>query len=204
MANWPCPSHSCRTRYARDAQVGALAPAVPLRRGDGPPPGLDPAHGLPEVPRGLRPCLPHPVRSPHRPPPCAPRCRRTAPYEQWRKEGLFQTPTPPVYPAVLKTRAEARLKIATWITDWYNPHRRHSACDWLSPIDYENRHTIREPQPQPACCPPCLVDRRVQLTVQRDAGQLIRCVAWRTRCRSRVRWGCRAAGPGGFGPARHT
>ncbi|MEU5307052.1 IS3 family transposase [Streptomyces noursei] len=36
------------------------------------------------------------------------------------------------------TRAEARIKIATWITDWYNPHRRHSACDWLSPIDYEN------------------------------------------------------------------
>ncbi|GGX57334.1 integrase core domain-containing protein [Streptomyces noursei] len=27
------------------------------------------------------------------------------------------------------TRAEARLKIATWITDWYNPHRRHSPCD---------------------------------------------------------------------------
>ncbi|MEU5306845.1 IS3 family transposase [Streptomyces noursei] len=37
-----------------------------------------------------------------------------------------------------RTRAEARIKIATWITDWYNPHRRHSACDWLSPINYEN------------------------------------------------------------------
>ncbi|QHC26410.1 IS3 family transposase [Streptomyces sp. GS7] len=49
-----------------------------------------------------------------------------------------------------KTRAEARIKIATWITDWYNPHRRHSACDWLSPIDYENRHTIRDQQSQAA------------------------------------------------------
>ncbi|WP_107502561.1 IS3 family transposase [Streptomyces noursei] len=48
------------------------------------------------------------------------------------------------------TRTEARIKIATWITDWYNPHRRHSACDWLSPIDYENRHTATEQQPQAA------------------------------------------------------
>ncbi|WP_411147026.1 IS3 family transposase [Streptomyces sp. x-80] len=46
-----------------------------------------------------------------------------------------------------RTRSEARIKIATWITDWYNPHRRHSACDWLS---YENRHTARDQQPQAA------------------------------------------------------
>ncbi|MEU5306849.1 IS3 family transposase, partial [Streptomyces noursei] len=49
-----------------------------------------------------------------------------------------------------RTRAEARIKIATWITDWCNPHRRHSACNWLSPIDYENRHHAREQQPQAA------------------------------------------------------
>lgn len=36
-----------------------------------------------------------------------------------------------------RTRAEARLKIATWIVDFYNARRRHSACDGLSPIDYE-------------------------------------------------------------------
>jgi putative transposase len=35
------------------------------------------------------------------------------------------------------TRAEARLKIATWIVDFYNARRRHSACDGLSPINYE-------------------------------------------------------------------
>lgn len=35
------------------------------------------------------------------------------------------------------TRSEARLKIATWIVDFYNARRRHSACDGLSPIDYE-------------------------------------------------------------------
>ena len=36
-----------------------------------------------------------------------------------------------------RTRAEARLKIATWIVDFYNVRRRHSACDGLAPIEYE-------------------------------------------------------------------
>jgi transposase InsO family protein len=36
-----------------------------------------------------------------------------------------------------RTRAEARLKIATWIVDYYNRRRRHSACQGRSPIDYE-------------------------------------------------------------------
>ena len=35
------------------------------------------------------------------------------------------------------TRAEARLKISTWIVDFYNLRRRHSTCDGVSPIDYE-------------------------------------------------------------------
>ncbi|MGW3607299.1 integrase core domain-containing protein [Micromonospora sp. NPDC005161] len=40
-----------------------------------------------------------------------------------------------------RTRTEARLKIATWITDFYNRRRRHSVCDWHSPIDYERSTT---------------------------------------------------------------
>ena len=39
------------------------------------------------------------------------------------------------------TRAEARVKIATWIADFYNARRRHSAADGLPPIDYEDRIT---------------------------------------------------------------
>ncbi|WP_406043294.1 IS3 family transposase [Micromonospora sp. NBC_00898] len=41
-----------------------------------------------------------------------------------------------------RTRSEARLKIATWIVDFYNVRRRHSACDGMSPVDYE--HFIAE------------------------------------------------------------
>jgi putative transposase len=36
-----------------------------------------------------------------------------------------------------KTQSEARMAIFEFIEGWYNPHRRHSALDYLSPIDYE-------------------------------------------------------------------
>jgi putative transposase len=35
------------------------------------------------------------------------------------------------------TRAEARLRIATWIADFYNRRRRHSAAGGLAPIEFE-------------------------------------------------------------------
>jgi transposase InsO family protein len=35
------------------------------------------------------------------------------------------------------TRDQARTQISTWITGFYNPRRRHSACDGMSPDDYE-------------------------------------------------------------------
>ena len=34
------------------------------------------------------------------------------------------------------TKAAARAKAAAWIDD-YNHHRRHSACQMMSPVDYE-------------------------------------------------------------------
>ena len=33
--------------------------------------------------------------------------------------------------------AELATAMFEWIECWYNPHRRHSYCDGLSPIDYE-------------------------------------------------------------------
>src|ERR1039457_625861 len=40
-----------------------------------------------------------------------------------------------------KTQAEARMAIFDFIEGWYNPHRRHSALDYLSPINYERSHS---------------------------------------------------------------
>ena len=50
-----------------------------------------------------------------------------------------------------KTQIEARMAIFEFIEGWYNPHRRHSALDYLSPINYERSHSkdadYRSPTP---------------------------------------------------------
>jgi putative transposase len=35
---------------------------------------------------------------------------------------------------------ETRMAVFNFIEGWYNPHRRHSALDYESPISYEQRH----------------------------------------------------------------
>ncbi|MFI6388392.1 integrase core domain-containing protein [Nonomuraea sp. NPDC050547] len=47
------------------------------------------------------------------------------------------------------TRAEARLKIATWVAEVYDTARRHSADDGLPPTPFE-RHMIEKRQASPA------------------------------------------------------
>ncbi|WP_030689570.1 IS3 family transposase [Streptomyces sp. NRRL B-1347] len=42
-----------------------------------------------------------------------------------------------VYRHRFATRAEARLKIAKWLTDFYNTRRRHSAAGGLAPVEFE-------------------------------------------------------------------
>ena len=50
-----------------------------------------------------------------------------------------------------KTQIEARIAVFQFIEGWYNPHRRHSAIAYLSPIDYENTYRqktwYRSPSP---------------------------------------------------------
>jgi putative transposase len=40
-----------------------------------------------------------------------------------------------------QTKTEARLAVFTWIESWYNPHRRHSGIGYLSPNNFEYKHT---------------------------------------------------------------
>jgi putative transposase len=40
-----------------------------------------------------------------------------------------------------RTRQELANAIFEWIEAFYNPVRRHSGLDYLSPVDYERAHT---------------------------------------------------------------
>jgi putative transposase len=39
-----------------------------------------------------------------------------------------------------RNQAEARMAVFDFIEGWYNPHRRHSALDYLSPLNYERKY----------------------------------------------------------------
>jgi putative transposase len=52
-----------------------------------------------------------------------------------------------------RTQAEARIAIFQFIEGFYNPRRRHSSLDYLSPIEYERRHATGLPAPQPTISP---------------------------------------------------
>jgi len=43
------------------------------------------------------------------------------------------------------SQVEARIAVFDFIEGWYNTHRRHSALDYASPINYERRHTTAIP-----------------------------------------------------------
>jgi len=48
-----------------------------------------------------------------------------------------------------KSQTEARLDVFTWIEAWYNPRRRHSALNYLSPVNFErSKNTSTEPHPE--------------------------------------------------------
>ncbi len=42
--------------------------------------------------------------------------------------------------STFRTRAEAERAIFEFIEGWYNPHRRHSALGYVSPVNFERQH----------------------------------------------------------------
>ena len=44
---------------------------------------------------------------------------------------------------VYATRKEARSDVFSYIEMFYNPIRRHSSADGLSPVEYERRNSVR-------------------------------------------------------------
>jgi putative transposase len=44
------------------------------------------------------------------------------------------------------SQAEARTAIFQFIEGWYNPHRRHSSLNYLSPVDFERCHAVVPPE----------------------------------------------------------
>jgi hypothetical protein len=44
-----------------------------------------------------------------------------------------------------QTKTEARLALFTYIEGWYNPRRRHSALEYLSPMNFGSRHADQLP-----------------------------------------------------------
>lgn len=49
-----------------------------------------------------------------------------------------------------KTQAEARMALFTYIEGWYNPSRRHSALSYLSPANFETKHSTDNSAASPA------------------------------------------------------
>lgn len=41
-----------------------------------------------------------------------------------------------------QTQVEARLAVFEWLEGWYNPHRRHSALGYRSPVNFERQHRV--------------------------------------------------------------
>ena len=67
-------------------------------------------------------------------------------YDNAMAESFFATlKTERVHRRSYRTRSEAIDDVFTWIEGWYNPHRRHSSLDNLSPNAFERRHSPTNP-----------------------------------------------------------
>ena len=47
-----------------------------------------------------------------------------------------------------KNKTEAHLAVFTWMESWYNPHRRHSALNYMSPNSFKRKHQEKTINPE--------------------------------------------------------
>lgn len=67
-------------------------------------------------------------------------------YDNAMAESFFATlKTERVDRRSYRTRTDAIDDVFTWIEGWYNPHRRHSSIDYLSPDTFERRNWPQTP-----------------------------------------------------------
>jgi len=57
-----------------------------------------------------------------------------------------------------RSQAEAKMAIFEWLEGWYNPHRRHSALGYRSPVNYERAHQHRSAPSTPELLTPAASD----------------------------------------------
>jgi putative transposase len=57
-----------------------------------------------------------------------------------------------------RSQAEAKMAIFEWLEGWYNPHRRHSALGYRSPVNYERAHQHRSVTSIPELLTPAASD----------------------------------------------
>ena len=68
-----------------------------------------------------------------------------------------------------KSQAEAKMAVFEWIEGWYNPHRRHSALGYRSPVNYERARErvasmTREPELLPSATSDWATGYRLKLS----------------------------------------
>jgi hypothetical protein len=71
-----------------------------------------------------------------------PRCEVVAHRSSWKRHSYRLSQIPGGSSTTcnsFRTRAEARIAVFDYIEGWYNPHRRHSALGYESPVNFEKR-----------------------------------------------------------------
>lgn len=125
-----CLAHQCREEMPAELTAQVFTRAVAVQR---PLPGLihhsdrGSQYAADLFQQGLRPWQVTPSMS-----------RKANPYDNALAESFVATLKTECFASIPPTKALARLMIFDYIEGFYNTHRRHSALDYRSPLEFEN------------------------------------------------------------------